>query len=125
MPRKRSKTLTEAELRLMEILWVKGSSTVGDVVESLPKGTPLAYTTVLTTLRILEQKKFVRHTKLGRAFTYEPIVDRDQVRSDILKHVVGLFFNDSRELLVVKMLEDGKIDAKELMRLKKLIDESG
>ena len=125
MPRKRSKTLTEAELRLMEILWVKGSSTVGDVVESLPKRTPLAYTTVLTTLRILEQKGFVRHTKLGRAFTYEPIVDRDQVRSDILKHVVGLFFNNSRELLVVKMLEDGKIDAKELRRLKKLIDESG
>ena len=125
MPRKRSKTLTEAELRLMEILWANGSSTVGDVVESLPKATPLAYTTVLTTLRILEQKGFVRHTKLGRAFTYEPIVDRDQVRSDILKHVVGLFFNNSRELLVVKMLEDGKIDAKELMRLKKLIDESG
>lgn len=124
MPRKRSKTLTEAELRLMEILWANGSSTVGDVVESLPKGTPLAYTTVLTTLRILEQKGFVRHTKLGRAFTYEPIVDRDQVRSDILKHVVGLFFNNSRELLVVKMLEDGKIDARELKRLKKLIDES-
>ena len=108
----------------MEILWVKGSSTVGDVVESLPKRTPLAYTTVLTTLRILEQKGFVRHTKLGRAFTYEPIVDRDQVRSDILKHVVGLFFNNSRELLVVKMLEDGKIDAQELKRLKKLIEES-
>ena len=125
MPRKRSKTLTEAELRLMKVLWAKGSSTVGDVVESLPKRTPLAYTTVLTTLRILEQKGFVRHTKLGRAFTYEPIADRDQVRSDILKHVVGLFFNNSRELLVVKMLEDGKIDAKELMRLKKLIDESG
>ena len=125
MPRKRSKTLTEAELRLMKVLWAKGSATVGDVVESLPKGTPLAYTTVLTTLRILEQKGFVRHTKLGRAFTYEPIVGRDQVRRDILKHVVGLFFNNSRELLVVNMLEDGKIDAKELMRLKKLIDESG
>ena len=125
MPRKKSKTLTEAELRLMEVLWGKGSSTVGDVVESLPKGTPLAYTTVLTTLRILEQKGFVRHTKLGRTFTYEPIVDRDQVRRDILKHVVGLFFNNSRELLVVKMLEDGKIDARELKRLKKLIDESG
>jgi predicted transcriptional regulator len=123
MPRKRSKTLTEAELRLMEILWVKGRSTVGDVVESLPKAAPLAYTTVLTTLRILEQKGFVRHTKQGRAFTYQPIVDRDQVRSDILKRVVGLFFNNSRELLVVKMLEDGKIDANELKRLKKLIEE--
>ena len=123
MGRKRSPTLTEAELKLMEVLWLKGSATVGEVVEALPRRKSVAYSTVLTTLRILEQKGYVRHTKEGRAFIYHPVVDRRQACHNAVTHLVSRFFNNSPEMLVLNMLEDGKIDSGELERLKKLTEE--
>ena len=123
MGRKRSPTLTEAELRLMEVLWQKGSATVGEVVEALPRKKSVAYSTVLTTLRILEQKGYVRHTKEGRAFIYHPVVDRRQACHNAVTYLVSRFFNNSPELLVLNMLEDGKIDREELERLKRLTEE--
>jgi predicted transcriptional regulator len=119
--RKRSSTLTDAELRLMNVLWEKGKATVGEVAESLPRGLPLAYSTVLTTMRILEHKGYVRHSKDGRAFVYEPLVDRGQASRSAVRHVLSRFFRDSPELLVLNMLEDEQIDAAELERLKELI----
>ena len=65
LPPKRSNTLTEAELRLMRLLWARGESAVADLVQALPEDTPLAYTSVLTTIRILEQKRYVRHRQGG------------------------------------------------------------
>ncbi len=124
MARKRSKTLTESELRLMEVLWEKGAATVGDVVEALPKGSALAYSTVLTTLRILERKGYVRHSKEGRAFVYSPLIDRGQARRNILQYVVNRFFDNSPELLVLNVLKEEKIEASELKRLQKMIEES-
>ena len=64
MPRKKSKTLTEAELKLMDILWAKGEGTVQDVVDALSVRESLAYTTVLTFLRILEKKGYLKHRKV-------------------------------------------------------------
>ena len=84
MARKKSPHLTDAELRLMDVLWEKASATVSDVADSLPNNPALAYSTVLTTLRILENKGFVRHTKEGRAFVYHPVVGREQARVDAL-----------------------------------------
>jgi predicted transcriptional regulator len=108
----------------MDVLWEKGAATVGDVVEGLPKGSSLAYSTVLTTLRILEQKGYVRHSKEGRAFVYHPLIDRGEARRNILQHVVNLFFDNSPELLLLNVLKAEKIDATELKRLKKMIEES-
>ncbi|MDT4897614.1 MAG: hypothetical protein QOH25_2691 [Acidobacteriota bacterium] len=124
MVRKRSTTLTEAELRLMDVLWEKGTATVGDVVEALPKASALAYSTVLTTLRILEQKGYVRHSKEGRAFVYHPLIDRGEARRNIVQYVLNRFFDNSPELLVLNVLQEEKIDAVELKRLKKMIEES-
>ena len=76
MAREKSPHLTDAELRLMDVSWEKGQATVSDVAEALPNNPALAYSTVLTTLRILENKGFVRHTKNGRAFVYHPVVGR-------------------------------------------------
>ena len=73
MARKRSKTLTEAELRLMDIIWERGQATVAEVTAALPPP-PIAYNSVLTTMRILEQKGFVAHDEAGRAFVYRPLV---------------------------------------------------
>ena len=120
MARKQSATLTEAELPIMEILWQKGSAVVTDVVEALPNS-PVAYNTVLTTLRILERKGYVRHTKEGRAFVYHPVVERGEASRKAVRNVIKRFFNDSPELLILNVLEDEQMDEKELERLKKLI----
>ena len=120
MARKKSPTLTEAELRVMEILWSRGSATVGDVVEALGPP-PLAYNTVLTTLRILETKGYVSHRALGRAFLYTPKVGRDEARSSVVDYVVSRFFNNSPQALMLKLLDTGEIDDAEAERIRALL----
>jgi predicted transcriptional regulator len=122
MARKKSPHLTDAELRLMEILWEKGSATVSEVVDSIPPDTPLAYSTVLTTLRILETKGHVRHRKDGRAFVYRPVMKRDKAQDKAITHLLHRFFGNSPELLLLNLLET-KVSPDELKRLKKLIAE--
>jgi predicted transcriptional regulator len=123
VPRKKSLHLTDAELRLMDVLWEKGKATVSEVVDGLPQDVPLAYSTVLTTLRILETKGYIRHTKEGRAFVYQPVVDREEAREGAVKHLLRRFFENSPELLMLNLLESTKIDAGELKRLRKRIEE--
>ncbi len=121
MPPRKSATLTEAELRLMDVLWQKGKATVQEVVASLPEKRPLAYNSVLTTIRILEKKGYVGHVKEGRAHVYMPVVERhDATRSEV-RHLMSRFFKDSHELLVLNILEDKDIDAEELKRLRELL----
>jgi predicted transcriptional regulator len=108
----------------MQILWEKGAATVSDVVEALPKRLGLAYNTVLTTLRILENKGYVRHEKEGRAFVYSPVVDRSQACRSAVKQVVTRFFDNSPGLLLLNILEHEKIEDGELRRLKKMIEDS-
>jgi predicted transcriptional regulator len=122
--RKKSLNLTEGELPLMQVLWEKGRATVGDVVASLPANPPRAYSTVLTTLRILEAKGYVRHTKEGRAFVYEPIVVQEEASRKALDYVVNRFFGGSCELLVVNLLKEETLGRAELRRIKKMIVES-
>jgi predicted transcriptional regulator len=122
LARKKSRNLTDAELRLMEVVWEKGKATVSDVVEGLPKSS-LAYSTVLTTLRILENKGFLRHTKEGRSFVYRPVVKREQARDNALTHLLRRFFQDSPELLMLNLMERNQIGARELARLRKRIEE--
>jgi len=120
MARKQSPTLTEAELPIMEILWEKGSAIVTDVAAGL-SNQAVAYNTVLTTLRILERKGYVRHTKVGRAFVYHPVVERGEASRKAVRNIMKRFFQDSPELLILNVLGDEDLDAQELERLKKLI----
>ncbi len=121
MPPKKSNTLTEAELRLMKILWRRGESAVNDLVAAMPQGEPLAYNSVLTTIRILEQKGYVEHRQEGRAFVYSPcIAEQDAGRSEV-RHVLGRFFGNSRERLLLSLLGDAEISPDELQRLKEAI----
>jgi len=124
MARKPSPTLTEAELRLMQVLWTKQTATVGEVVEALKNAPLLAYTTVLTMLRILERKGYVRHQTRGRAFVYQAVVHRNEASHKAVKHLLNRFFNNSLELLVLNILENEKINSGELKRLKKMIEEN-
>ena len=123
MPPKRSATLTGAELRLMEVLWQRGPSTVQHVLDALPGEKLLAYNSVLTTIRILEKKGYVGHAKDGRAHVYIPLVDRaDAARSEV-RHLVQRLFHDSPELLVLNILEDSGLTADELQHLKQYLKE--
>jgi predicted transcriptional regulator len=124
MPRTKSETLTAAELRLMDILWEKSEATVTEVMEALPQDPPLAYNTVLTTLRILERKGYVRHQKNSRAFRFIPVVDHRQASQSAVSYVVSRFFRNSPKALVLRILEDQKLDPPQLQRLKQMIDES-
>lgn len=121
MPPKRSNTLTEAELRIMRILWERGESLVSELVAAMPESTPLAYTSVLTTVRILEQKGYVRHRQEGRAFVYRPcIAESDASRSEI-RHTLDRFFGNSPERLLLALLGDEDVSHEELQRLKAAI----
>jgi predicted transcriptional regulator len=121
--RKKSPGLTDAELRVMDALWSRGSATVSDVLASLPRDIPLAYSTVLTTLRILERKGYLKHHKEGRAFVYRPVVAREQESEKAVTHLLRRFFGGSPELLMLKLVERRKITAEELERLRKRIAE--
>ncbi len=124
MPPKQSATLTEAELRIMDVLWQRGSGTVQQVLDALPAKPALAYNSVLTTIRVLEKKGFVEHIKDGRAHVYAPLLERkDATRSEI-RHLVGRFFENSHEQLVLNILEDRGLDPTELNRLRQMLEES-
>jgi len=121
MPPKRSITLTEAELRLMKLLWVRGDLTVGDLVAAIPSGLELAYNSVLTTIRILEQKGYVTHRQEGRAFLYSPAIEEREAGKTEVRHMMQRFFGNSRERLLLSLLGDEEITAEELVRLKDAI----
>jgi predicted transcriptional regulator len=109
----------------MDVIWEKGRATVGEVAEALPKTLGLAYNTVLTTLRILEDKGYLRHTKAedGRAFIYSAVVGREEAGRKAVRYLVSRFFRNSPELLVLNLLEDENLNARELQRIRSLIAE--
>src|ERR1700757_311896 len=121
MPPKKSITLTEAELRLMKILWRRGESAVGDLVAAMPEGESLAYNSVLTTIRILEQKGYVMHRQEGRAFIYSPCIGEHEASRTEIRHIMQRFFGDSRERLLLSVLRDEEVTPDELDRLKQAI----
>jgi predicted transcriptional regulator len=121
MPPKKSPTLTEAELRLMKMLWHRGESAVGDLVMAMPESDALAYNSILTTIRILEKKGYVRHRQEGRAFLYTASVAEDDASKVEVRHVLQRFFGNSREKLLLSLLGDEQITPEELQRLKDAI----
>lgn len=125
MARTKTPHLTDAEVRLMDIVWDRRRATVADVAAALAPETGLAYSTVLTTMRILEEKGYLRHTKEGRAFVYEPVVERTEASRGALRYIISRFFGNSPEQLVLNMLEDEEMTPEELARLKERIDAAG
>ncbi|HZZ41237.1 MAG TPA: BlaI/MecI/CopY family transcriptional regulator [Acidobacteriaceae bacterium] len=120
MPRKPSETLTEAELRIMQVLWQKGPATVQHILDALPGA--LAYNTILTTIRILERKGYVEHAKDGRAHVYNPLVAQEDATRSEIRHLVSRFFRNSHEDLVLNILEDRGMDPEELERLRRMLE---
>jgi predicted transcriptional regulator len=121
MPPRRSRTLTDAELRLMRMLWRSGESSVQELVSAMPEKSRLAYNSVLTTIRILETKGYVEHRQTGRAFIYKALIAEQDAQQTEVRHVIGRFFGDSRERLMLALLGDGQVSAGELEVLKRAI----
>jgi predicted transcriptional regulator len=118
--RRRFPALTDGEVRLMRVLWSRGRGTVADILDGLAGPRKPAYNTVLTMMRILERKGYVRHEKVGRAFVFVPLIDQTQARRTALGWLLNRFFNDSPGLLVLNLIRDGQVGADELERLRRL-----
>ena len=112
---------TDRELDVMSVLWDLGSATVAEVRGRLAD--PLAYTTVLTVLRTLEQKGHVGHTGEGRAHRYRPLVKREAAGRSALRRLVDKVFEGSPELLLTQLVSDKNLSDEELRRLRKLLEE--
>ncbi len=123
MPPRQSGTLTEAELRIMNVLWLKGSGSVQKVLDSITEtSTPsLAYNSVLTTIRVLERKGYLKHLKDGRAHIYTPVVGQQEATRSEIRHLVSRFFKNSHEQLVLNLLEDQGLGREEIGRLREML----
>src|SRR5437762_7665169 len=122
MPRKKTLTLTNAEHRIMEVIWAKGSATVADVVEAL-NGKD-AYTTILTLMTILKGKGYLSSRKEGRAFVFVPKVDRDTAARTAVHKLLSKFFAGSPSELVLSFLREEELTPQELDAIKKKIQDS-
>ena len=122
MPRKKTLTLTNAEHRIMEVIWAKGSATVADVVQAL-NGKD-AYTTILTLMTILKGKGYLSSRKEGRAFVFAPRVDRNTAARKAVQQLLSKFFAGSPSELVLSFLREEKLTPQELDAIKKKIEAS-
>ena len=122
MARRRSVPLTEAEQRLMEIVWSAGPATVAHIVEAIPASERPAYNTVQTIMKILERKGYVEHRAEGRAFVYQAVVGRDAAARTALSHVMQRFFGNSPRALALNLIEGDHLTADELDELQRTIE---
>ncbi|HET9392754.1 MAG TPA: BlaI/MecI/CopY family transcriptional regulator [Candidatus Rubrimentiphilum sp.] len=121
MPRQKAPNLTEVEQRLMEVLWSTGSGTVAEVLGAVKSPKAPAFNTVQTTLRILEQKGYVRHTEEGRAFRYYPKIDRTQASRSAMQTVVRRFFDGSPGALAMNLIQNERLSDEEIADLREML----
>lgn len=114
--------LTPPEAEVMNVMWSVREAAVADVVERLPR--KLAYTTVMTTIRILEDKGFVKKRgKLGRAFLYAAAVDKSKVTDSMTHEIANRLFGGSLKSLMLNLISDAKVSSDDLAEIKQLIEE--
>jgi predicted transcriptional regulator len=118
--RRRSTTLTEQELEIMKIVWERDSSTVRDVYETLLERRKVAYTTVMTMMKILEQKKYLKRTQLDRAYVYRPAQPKRLVVGAMVRDFINRVFNGATEPLLVHLVEEHDLSPEELEEIARL-----
>jgi BlaI family transcriptional regulator, penicillinase repressor len=119
--RPKTPTLTEQELEIMKIVWAHDVATVRDVYETLLERRKIAYTTVMTMMKILEQKKYLRKTEENRAYVYRPTRPKNQVIGSMVREFVNRVFNGSAEPLLVHLIEDQRLSEKDLHEIARMI----
>ena len=116
-----SPRLTDRELDVMDVLWDRQSATVAEVRSRLTD--ELAYTTVLTVLRTLEQKGHVDHVGEGKAHRYRPLVGRAEVGRSAIRHLLTTLFDGSPSALIARLVDDRDLSRQDIKELRKLLDE--
>jgi BlaI family transcriptional regulator, penicillinase repressor len=119
--RPRATTLTPQELELMKIIWRRESATVRDVYEEVLKRRKIAYTTVMTALKTLEQKGYLRAAQQERAYVYQPTRPKNQVIKGMVREFVNRVFNGSAEPLVVHLIEDNQLSESDLREISRML----
>jgi predicted transcriptional regulator len=119
--RPKSTTLTEQELEIMKIVWKLDQATVRDVYEELLKRRKIAYTTVMTMMKILEQKKYLKKSQEERAYVYRPARPKEQVIGGMVREFLNRVFNGSAEPLLMHLVEDEKLTEKDLEEVSRMI----
>lgn len=115
------KLLTEVELEMMTLLWRLGEGSVHQVLEALPQQRRLAYTSVSTILRILEQKGFLKSRKAGREHIYTPLLSKDLYEAKSLNHMVNKVFEGTPSLLVQRLLETEDLPKSEIEKIRAML----
>jgi BlaI family penicillinase repressor len=118
--RPRSATLTEQELEIMKIVWERDCTTVRDVYEVLLEKRKIAYTTVMTMMKILEQKKYLKKTQVDRAYVYRPAQPKSKVIGAMVREFVNRVFNGSAEPLLVHLVEEHNLSGEDLEEIAQL-----
>jgi len=117
------KRLTEVELELMNVIWDLGECTVKDVQSALPPGRDLAYTSVATVMKILEQKKVLESRKTERAHSYFPLLSRTDYEAVALRHIANHLFQGNPTSMVMRLLDESNLSSEELKSIRTLLDE--
>src|ERR1051325_8589857 len=118
--RKRSPTLTGQELEIMKVVWERESVTVRDVYEALLERRKVAYTTVMTMMKILEQKQYLKKNQAARAYVSRPAQPKRQVIGDMVRDFVNRVFNGSAEPLLVHLVEEHDLSQEDLEEIARL-----
>jgi BlaI family transcriptional regulator, penicillinase repressor len=122
--RPKNPTLTPQELEIMKVVWERENATVRDVYEALLENRKIAYTTVMTMMKIMETKGYLRRTRQDRAFLYRPTRPKSQVVSGMLREFVDRVFNGAAEPLVVQLVKEKRLKEKDLQKIIRMIEES-
>jgi BlaI family penicillinase repressor len=117
-------TLTPQELEIMKLVWERDSATVRDVYEALLKQRKIAYTTVMTMMRILETKGHLKKRRRDRAFVYQPVRPQNQVIGGMIREFIDRVFNGAAEPLLVHLVKSGRIDEKDLQKIIRMVEEA-
>lgn len=122
MARRKSELLTEVELEFMKVLWAMGRGTVRDVFDELAKGTPRAYTSVATTLKVLESKGYLVSTKAERTLTYAPTQTRNDYEMTSIRQMSNALFDGTPSALVARLVEDEELSDEAIAEILEIID---
>lgn len=123
MAKRLDRQLTDVELELMQLVWQLGECTIRDVFEALPRGRDLAYTTVATMIKILEQKGAVICQKKDRAIVVKPRIRRSEYEASSLKHLSEIVFQGSTTSMVTRLLDENELSEEELRAIKRMLDQ--
>lgn len=122
--RPKHNTLTPQELEIMKLVWQRENATVRDVYEALLERRKIAYTTVMTMMKILETKGYLKKRRQDRAFVYRPTHPKSQVIGGMIREFIDRVFNGSAEPLLVQLVKDRRLGEKELQKIVRMVEES-